>query len=534
MKGAYGISSTKMPQEPTSRGGGHTKYRATQNIVTLERLNPMENDRKETVIIVHGTFAAPKPEKTSWYQPADGDLPAGEFVTKLDEALKQRGSYARCWAHCANVKPSFFCWTGNNSWVARTSAARELGQYVTTLHREGWRCHIIAHSHGGNIVAEAFPNGLATSAGLHQSKIVTLGTPFISTSLSIKNKSEELRRSANGNIFGIVILWFIILFALAYSPSHAIPSWLFNSFSSIVMLASMIYGIISMKNERIDLRSKNKNEDIERFILCINSNFDEAWQVLHHLRDAKNPLRPQEGILKYIAGAWRYNVFRKRYLEYMLGGKSYSDLPITLAVFIVILQALTLAILFIITFFPLFAPYYILPDYLVITLYSLLFIQTINMIAAGSAGPDVLSVYGLPLRWLIRIISSLTVIPYSLMSYIVRRAGWSFLQKSAMGLEYYPFELPEVEQCPSDLPSDLVTYESMPENAERRALNHRNDWIKAHLGGATETFARLTVTAADINGLLETIMEDQSLVHGAYYTDDVCIARIADWISDCG
>jgi len=41
----------------------------------------------------------------------------------------------------------------------------------------------------------------------------------------------------------------------------------------------------------------------------------------------------------------------------------------------------------------------------------------------------------------------------------------------------------------------------------------------------------LIVTSADIIMLQHAIEADQTLVHAAYYTDDECIARIADWIA---
>jgi hypothetical protein len=43
--------------------------------------------------------------------------------------------------------------------------------------------------------------------------------------------------------------------------------------------------------------------------------------------------------------------------------------------------------------------------------------------------------------------------------------------------------------------------------------------------------AREAASPADIQSLLRTIEEDQTLVYAAYYTDDECIARIADWIA---
>ena len=74
----------------------------------------------------------------------------------------------------------------------------------------------------------------------------------------------------------------------------------------------------------------------------------------------------------------------------------------------------------------------------------------------------------------------------------------------------------------------------MAKGAKDRALEQRSAWIARHLGDISESFSKLAVTAADISSLLRTVEEDQTLVHGAYYTDDECIARIADWIAGRG
>jgi hypothetical protein len=104
-----------------------------------------------------------------------------------------------------------------------------------------------------------------------------------------------------------------------------------------------------------------------------------------------------------------------------------------------------------------------------------------------------------------------------------------------MGLEGYRHQLPVIEQHPSFLPPEnLVKYENMPMDAEHRALAMRGAWIDRHVGSATETFSKLVVTSADIDLLLRAIEADQSLVHAAYYTDDECIARVADWIAGRG
>ena len=89
----------------------------------------------------------------------------------------------------------------------------------------------------------------------------------------------------------------------------------------------------------------------------------------------------------------------------------------------------------------------------------------------------------------------------------------------------------ENEQHPSNVHQNFVKYENMPEGAEQRAGAGRNAWIGRQFGDVAQTFSKLVVTEADITSLLRAVEADQSLVHAAYYTDDECIARIADWIA---
>src|SRR5512139_799776 len=166
----------------------------------------MAGPSKETVIIVHGTWAAPDQARRRWYQPVDGVSAAEGFVSKLDAALQKRGSPARCWAHCTKGDP-IFQWSGDNSWIARTRAASALGDYVAKLRTEGWSCHIIAHSHGGNVVAEALPQIIAP-AGSGRDRIVTLGTPFIDTMSQILESARRRQRNIY-SIIAMVLLWFI-------------------------------------------------------------------------------------------------------------------------------------------------------------------------------------------------------------------------------------------------------------------------------------------------------------------------------------
>ena len=99
------------------------------------------------------------------------------------------------------------------------------------------------------------------------------------------------------------------------------------------------------------------------------------------------------------------------------------------------------------------------------------------------------------------------------------------------GTRRLPLSTPTIEQRPSYVPESFIKYEDMPRGAEQRALAMRAAWISRHFGDESQAFPKMMVTAAQINSLLRIVEADRSLVHSAYYTDDECIARIADWIS---
>jgi hypothetical protein len=198
----------------------------------------MEESAKETVIIVHGTWAAPQPGVMRWYQLGDGATAAGEFVSKLDAALQKRGSPARCWAHCTQAH-QIFHWSGENSWIARTQAASELGNYVTKLRNAGWCCHIVAHSHGGNVVLEALPQiTTALPANACPGKIVTLGTPFMDTMSPILQRIETNRSF----LIALGVVWTVfvgLFFVSSFKPkTQEIPILLFG----LWVVSSFSYG----------------------------------------------------------------------------------------------------------------------------------------------------------------------------------------------------------------------------------------------------------------------------------------------------
>src|SRR5262249_37666396 len=132
------------------------------------------------------------------------------------------------------------------------------------------------------------------------------------------------------------------------------------------------------------------------------------------------------------------------------------------------------------------------------------------------------------------LISCLGMVVPTMVTYIVRHSAWSVMLTMAMGLEGYPYRVALIDQQLSYASKNFAKYENIPKGAEERALARRSTWVVRHLGTTSEMFSMLVVTSADITSLLRDIEEDQSIVHAAYYTDDECIARIADWIAGRG
>ena len=129
----------------------------------------------DPVILVHGTFAGPKGGVTQWYQPGSA------FCTALDSALAARKLDAQCW----DGIPKYFHWgPGDNTWVARTEAAQRLREELRKLDKT---CHIVAHSHGGNVVLEALA-WEGKPPDWFKGTVTLLGTPLIV--LSRRHMSE--------------------------------------------------------------------------------------------------------------------------------------------------------------------------------------------------------------------------------------------------------------------------------------------------------------------------------------------------------
>lgn len=491
----------------------------------------MDESAKETVIVVHGTWAALIPAKSQWYQRPEGEPTAEGFVARLDAELESCRSPARCWSHCV-AGSQIFHWSGENSWVDRTLAASALAAYVAKLQDEGWRCHIVAHSHGGNVVAEALPQ-IANRAGRNGSlgRIVTLGTPFMDATTPIAKSVRRLRtiQTAVSWIGWVCVMWAVVgLLAAISTPSFASPVGQLEIGAVISTLAGIAHWTVG-RTKRNSASAATKSRQQEPRLLAMSSGMDEAWQILYHLRNIKNPLAVGSSLPRYLGQSAKLQMSRSVQIDRIQGAKSYKDLGVGDRWFLA-LTHLFCALLLILIIGLLFQGD---ADDILEAIFLAIMCLLVPVFLILFRSAEFNSAFILPFRRCFLGLYTLGNLFTDVATYIVRRQGWSVVLAMAMGLEGYRYKLPNIEQQPSWLDETLIKYkyEGMPSDAEQRALAMRQAWVNRLLGNVADTFAKLALTTEDIAKLLNVIETDQTFVHAAYYSDEACIVRIANWIA---
>ena len=260
--------------------------------------------------------------------------------------------------------------------------------------------------------------------------------------------------------------------------------------------------------------------------LSIGSNMDEAWQLLNHVQSNANPLAVRTSLLSYLTSTIRSSFSQRASFDRIYYGPIGSRRRIW--------AALTYLFIFVFAWWsfldmPLNVEKLITLAPADLLLSVILPMNVIAFVASMFLGFEAFAALSAPVRVSIRFFASLSGIFEGFGTYVVRRASWPVLQKLALGLEGYPYKPPAITRCPGDL--SHIKCEELPKSAERLALENRSAWVARHIEDASLTFSKVAVTAADISLLMHSIEADQTLVHAAYYTDDACINRIAEWIA---
>lgn len=259
--------------------------------------NTDTDGRYETVILVHGTFAAPSPSTNQWYERGS------EFCRALDEHLAANGSTARAWAHLAPGEREFF-WTGENSWIDRDRAAEALANYIVRLSPH-WRCHLVAHSHGGNVCHQALQ--ILANDGLGaEIRCVTLGTPFF---------HEARHRSTRGSRDYSSIVFWLILIVLVVAGTIWLGWWFLLAVPVVLVLlvgALAVAAVAAGPGAAVAAMNAADSHAAAHTwprSLAISCEADEALKAIRMAfrKDEPHQVRGRPSTLTIVAATWRRN-----------------------------------------------------------------------------------------------------------------------------------------------------------------------------------------------------------------------------------
>lgn len=121
-----------------------------------------------TIVTIHGTFATGQEEGRAWWQKG------GYLQQAITDALR-----ATPGVNASAIQWLPFVWSGVNSEKDRRDAGKKLAAFLQDVDSKGGPYWIIAHSHGGSVLAHALLNLAASEKSLPNLKRwLTVGTPF--------------------------------------------------------------------------------------------------------------------------------------------------------------------------------------------------------------------------------------------------------------------------------------------------------------------------------------------------------------------
>lgn len=519
---------------------------------------------RETVILIHGTFDAPDGMATKWFEPNS------DFCAALDRELAANGSSARCWAHLADGHGRVFQWSGSNDVTERLLAGHQFREYYKALSQQGWKCHIVAHSHGGNVCLRGLYRELLlyttpyrknlTDCDLasprarkewdvwreRRGEIVCLGTPFVDMPqmqhVFIQTSRQE-EAASNRRMIARSAFLLLALFVVTYIWPHlpllesAAIKWGIALYLVISLLAGatipVIHTLLPLYYQ--PFRGIGELEWLKRIqfrthILCLNSAHDEAFVGLRAFSTPPDALGGGRwSFVKGVAasslaaaGQWvrlaRALTFNRRLAARILRGKSarltllreriYQFRSATWAV--IALAALSIVI----------GIHY---DQSVLASALLLFV----LLASGFVPAGIRSRWSL--AWT-RLTSA--VISRNVAHDFAAPMAFSSARNAVLGLEEYAYDKSNVTIGihPSWIDTELVKCEDIEELGPHLTddiLRRRATWADR----ALSQLGTADLQSSEARRMLERILKDRTLVHSIYYCNDMIIARVARFIA---
>jgi hypothetical protein len=149
---------------------------------------------RHVVVTVHGTNSQhPDDSGDRWWQRGS------PFALELAEELASRG--------IADVEIRPLHWSGKNSDFDRLLASADLARSLLKLEKTATPHSIIAHSHGGNVTAEALA---LLGPSPVRGGVVTFGTPFFKRRLKTVPWLIALFQAVMGVVIAPIMVWYLV------------------------------------------------------------------------------------------------------------------------------------------------------------------------------------------------------------------------------------------------------------------------------------------------------------------------------------
>jgi hypothetical protein len=494
---------------------------------------------KETVIVVHGTFAGKGADGAPrWYAPGEA------FCRDLDKGLESRGSAARCWQHLPPGADHFH-WDGANDWLSRFKAAARLREELRRLHQQGWTVHLVGHSHGGNLIIEAITTRVGRVEPSFSGRVTLLGTPIFRDAAAFSKRQTTLaRRWSVASLVGWILLALLaardvdVLAAFALHGSTegwAATVGLVLGVAAMVLLVRLVRSVGSsyfwFRKSFGPTGVRKSEERRSPAFMLINSSSDEAYRSLSGLPQGANPFiaadqrstaaRPGSRFGSHLAAVSESG--RKRLSTLVAKTLATERTGALTAVGVAVVLALLLwrPVLASVATGPLSAAGVSLGFWVVVTagaVAACFFDRFVFL-------PGIALLEGVSTMW--RALVGLATLTFDVQ---IRNSVWGFVKSLGLGLSGAPrrveditvkrmFETSDAEDCVYlELPKEVVDG-VMEAQKTRLAEIHQILYRKA--ASWSPTHLREELEAVDF-----------PLVHTTYYREPECIQKIADWLCE--
>src|SRR5262249_53922703 len=147
-------------------------------------------------------------------------------------------------------------------------------------------------------------------------KIVTLGTPFMDTMSPVLQRITRKSSFLTG-LSWIALIWLILSLPIGWtltrdfafpnlSTTGVVLSTVGIFLTAALVFALLVFGPKSQTAKPIS----NRAAQMQPKFLAIGSLMDEPWQLLHHMRNARNPMAVQTNLTRYLISSMRSDISR--------------------------------------------------------------------------------------------------------------------------------------------------------------------------------------------------------------------------------